>query len=192
MTGQLGKSESAMQGVMQGDTTTFTALLGMAAATPKRLFNKNERTRKMGQQTRDLATGFLNGLAGAMYKKRAAARKLSYQDPVVPTPGDSLGGNTRAQGRLTAGNIDQPGSEAYNRWGQGKVTGDAAELAREGARVTPIKANTASAGKLPPAAKPQVNAETSMAEYEKAWNEEPPHRDTAPADTSALLTDEPW
>lgn len=192
MIGQLGKSESAMQGVMQGDTTTFTALLGMAAAKPKRLFNKNERTRKMGQQIRDLATGFLNGLASAMYKKRAAARKLSYQDPVVPTPGDSLGGNTRAQGRLTAGNIDQPGSEAYNRWGQGKVTGDAAELAREGARATPLDAGTAKAGELSPPAIPAANAETSLAEYEKAWNEDLPHQDTAQAGASAPLTDEPW
>ena len=41
MTGQMGKSESAMQ--CKGNTTTFAALIGMAADTQKRLFNTNER-----------------------------------------------------------------------------------------------------------------------------------------------------
>lgn len=44
--------------------------------------------------------------------------------------------------RLKAGNIDQPGSEAYNRWGQGKADGDAAELVRESRRVTPAGATS--------------------------------------------------
>ena len=39
--------------------------------------------------------------------------------------------------RLKAGNIDQPGSEAYNRWGAGRAAGDASELAREAARTSP-------------------------------------------------------
>lgn len=47
--------------------------------------------------------------------------------------------------RLSAGNIDQVGSEAYNRWGQGKVDGDIAQSTREGKRVTPGEAPTGSA-----------------------------------------------
>ena len=128
----------------------------------------------------------------ATRKKRASNSKLNYKEPIVATTGNSLGGNTGAMNRLKAGNIDQPGSEAYNRWGQGKVAGDAAELAREGTRATPLDVNTAKVGELSPPAKPEVNAETSMAEYEKAWNEDPLYQDTTQADTSAPLTDEPW
>ncbi len=39
--------------------------------------------------------------------------------------------------RLKAGNIDEYGSEAYNRWGRGKADGDAAELTREAVRAAP-------------------------------------------------------
>ena len=42
--------------------------------------------------------------------------------------------------RLKAGNIDQVGSEAYNRWGAGKVAGEASELAGEHRRSTPSEA----------------------------------------------------
>lgn len=64
-------------------------------------------------------------------------------DRLAQTPGDAAAQQApTAEGvglveRLKAGNIDEYGSEAYNRWGQGKADGDVAELAREAARTTP-------------------------------------------------------
>lgn len=58
--------------------------------------------------------------------------------------------------RLKAGNIDEYGSEAYNRWGQGKTDGDAAELAREAARMSPGSAPAAPAAAATPPESPQA------------------------------------
>ena len=123
----------------------------------------------MGQQTKDFVTGFLNGLAGAVRKKRAVVREPRYQVPIVATLGNS---------------------EAYNRRGQGKVDGDAAELAREGKRATPLDISTANAGDLLPQSIPAVNADPSLAEYERAWKDDLPNPDEAPASTSTSMPDE--
>lgn len=69
--------------------------------------------------------------------------------------------------RLKAGNIDQAGSEAYNRWGQGKIDGDAAELAREAQRTTPEQAPM----KL---ADPVDDPATRRSDYETSWQKDSP------------------
>lgn len=46
--------------------------------------------------------------------------------------------------RLKAGNIDEAGTDAYNRWGQGKTDGDAAELTREMRRGSPTDSTDSS------------------------------------------------
>ncbi len=67
--------------------------------------------------------------------------KLAATPPATPpaTP-VATGDSVSLIERLKAGNIDQVGSEAYNRWGAGKVAGEASELARESRRSTPSEA----------------------------------------------------
>lgn len=72
--------------------------------------------------------------------------------------------------RLRAGNIDEYGSEAYNRWGQGKADGDAAELAREAARSTP--------GSTPVAA-PTTEPDPEVMTQEM-WDNAPPYAQANP------------
>lgn len=54
--------------------------------------------------------------------------------PKKMADGGSAGDNAGFWERVAAGNKDQPGSEAYNRWGAGRASGDANELLRESRR----------------------------------------------------------
>lgn len=66
--------------------------------------------------------------------------KLPAAAPIPATAAASQDDTVGLIERLKAGNIDQVGSEAYNRWGAGKVAGEASELARESRRSTPSEA----------------------------------------------------
>ena len=68
--------------------------------------------------------------------------KVDATGPVTEAPLAPAGGSEDVSlwERLKAGNIDQAGSEAYNRWGQGKADGDAVreldDASRESATMT--------------------------------------------------------
>lgn len=99
--------------------------------------------------------------------------------PAVPAgnpgnPGNPGNGVSLVE-RLKAGNIDQVGSEAYNRWGQGKVDGDAAELARESRRATQFE----SAPVEPPVAEASdLDANRHFTTQE--WMDAPEYRQSNP------------
>lgn len=96
--------------------------------------------------------------------------------PAVPAgnPGNPGNGVSLIE-RLKAGNIDEVGSEAYNRWGAGKAAGEASELAREGRRTTPT------AGPLvePPAAT-ATDLDANRHFTTQEWTDAPAYRQSNP------------
>lgn len=117
----------------------------------------------MADAIANLLSGAANGYAAADLAKMTSAQRLAWYKKLTPPAekpsplakavkwiGDKLpsAGPAAADGddavglveRLKAGNIDEVGSEAYNRWGAGKVAGAASELARESRRATPSEA----------------------------------------------------
>lgn len=76
----------------------------------------------------------------AQWVQEKLATSPSAAAPVSSSTPAASANDVGLMERLKAGNIDQYGSEAYNRWGQGKTDGDASELAREAARTAPTDA----------------------------------------------------
>ena len=93
--------------------------------------------------------------------------------PAAPATAANPGDTVSLIDRLKAGNIDQVGSEAYNRWGQGKADGDAAELARESRRSTPADAQ-------PPVAE-ATDLDANRHFTTKEWAEAPEYQQSNPA-----------
>lgn len=113
----------------------------------------------MANAITNLLSGAANGYANADLANMTEARRLAWYKKMNLTPppakasplsraakwvGDKLaatppatppaapvatGDSVSLIERLKAGNIDQVGSEAYNRWGAGRAAGEASELA---------------------------------------------------------------
>lgn len=86
-------------------------------------------------------------LGGAAGRAQGALRDRGKR--IDEAAGYADGGDVGFFERLKAGNIDDAGSEAYNRWGAGKAAGDASELDRESRRTSPGSDSSASAAPAP-------------------------------------------
>ena len=135
----------------------FASIAGLAAAT---VLGRKTQQQDLARRNKMRAANGLEPIADQeapidkainwVSDKFKSTPKVDATGPVAAAPKASAGGSEDVGlwERLKAGNIDEAGSEAYNRWGQGKTNGDAAvadldESSREDATMTTEQWNAA-------------------------------------------------
>ena len=121
---------------MSDRITSFVSGLGLSSM-PGQSMTEEQRMawyKKLGIEPPPAKASPLRRAAQWVQERLTPAMDTSAAPAAAPAAST---GDVGLMERLKAGNIDDYGSEAYNRWGQGKTDGDASELAREANRTSP-------------------------------------------------------
>lgn len=178
-----------MSNILSAAVGTAASIYAANKADARRQADRAAWYAKMGMKMPEEKPGFLDEAWGDAKKWVGEKLSPSASTPVPAAPAGAVDPypdqNPSTWDRLTAGNIDQPGSEAYNKYGKGHDDAVMADIDNEWMR---HKGSAEPLGLEGAPVTPEMN-EQQQQEYRSAWSGEAGNVTPAAAEPTTRMID---